>query len=139
MSWFRKKSKESPQEIIPPESVVCQHHYKDFGWYLKNTHKLDEYHNTLKYTIQIIAPYVCIHCKHREDRILSVYEVIRREQFESLVEDLEKNFPKLREPAIVEDEINDFQLIDAEYLKIAAQLFPNRNLSRWEEQKIDNK
>lgn len=139
MGWFCKKQKDSSQRLISPQPTTCQHHYKDFGWYLKNTHIVDSYGNSVKYTTQIVAPYVCIHCKHREDRILNIYEVRRKEQFEFLVADLAKDFPKLRTKAIIEDEINDFQLIDAEYLKIAAQLFPDRNFSRWEDKNFDNK
>lgn len=116
MSLFRRKQKENtPPQIPPPKE--CNHKWKDFDWYID----FKIYQHTLNYTIY--EPYVCIHCKERKDVALERENV---KGFNSNKEALEyvgsiiNKYPKIKDRAIIEDEIHDTQLIDREYLKYAA-------------------
>lgn len=112
--FFRKKN-ETIKEVVPPE---CDHKWKDFKWYIRVDRPLDSY------TLKILEPYVCIHCKKRKDIVLFQEQIRGREQVDKRVEELVSFYKDyLQDIAILEDEINDFQLVDRDYLKIAENLY----------------
>ena len=43
-----------------------------------------------------------------------------------LLDDVRKKYPKIKDRAFVEDEINDMQLVDREYIKYASMVLGSR-------------
>ena len=62
MCWFFKRKK--------VEEYKCRHTWKDFPWYYNATY----YRDTKTLKANIIAPYVCIHCKEQHNEILKSVE-----------------------------------------------------------------
>lgn len=118
--WYdQRKSKRHNTSIPEPVSPLpCEHKWKDFDWYL--IYNIDG--RLLDYTIY--EPYVCIHCKERKDIALehkNIYFDSNKAAY-IYIETLNEQYPNIKSRAIVEDEINDAQLVDREYLKIAEWL-----------------
>lgn len=115
------RKKKSTQSQLPNQPVVlpCNHKWEDFDWYIN----FSVNGKTLEYAI--FEPYVCIHCKERKDVILEGTTSITASSNEAAWSELEKiksRYPKIKDRAIVEDEINDAQLVDREYIRIAKWL-----------------
>ena len=110
-----------PQPESPPKKV-CDHKWTDIQdedgdcWYIE--YDIDG--KTLTYTIY--QPYVCIHCKARKDVVMEGSTVSFSKQSEAWDElnEIKKRYPQIRLRALVEDKINDFQLIDRDYLRYAS-------------------
>ena len=122
MKLFKKK--EEPEQIKPPE---CRHKWRDFPWYIDSTY----YTNGVQ-VAEVVEPYVCIHCKKRKDVTLDSYRWEHLKNYNQgcdLVSSVEETYSgKIKPRAEVEDMINDFQLVDREYLEIAASLFSGRGI-----------
>ena len=100
--WKRKKKE-------------CQHKYKDFDWYITSNYYIDSHILSIK----IIEPYVCIFCGNRIDKELHTYETVcNREEIDEKVNTFIKPYQsRLKVRAFVEDEINDFILVDKDYIE----------------------
>ena len=111
--WPFKKKKEVKARVLPPKK--CEHKYKDFDWYITSNYYLNT--NILK--IEIIEPYVCIFCGNRIDKVLHTYETVcDKDKINKKVKDfIEPYQSKLKERAFIEDEINDFILVDKDYIE----------------------
>ena len=114
--WNRKKKKEIP--IVPPP---CKHHWKDFPWYWHG--EWTERVNLLQFSVY--EPYVCIHCKERQDK--KIYErnsfYADKDEAQAWVDDfIERHKKYFESRVIIEDMIADMQLVDREYLEIYASL-----------------
>lgn len=114
MFGFRREKPGSAEPVKPP----CNHKWKDFDWYLT----YDIIGRSLKY--QIYEPYVCIHCKKRKDISLESGTATTSSYKDALetLNIIKERYPKIKDRAIVEDEINDAQLVDREYLKYASMV-----------------
>lgn len=102
--------------IIDTE-IVCNHKWKDFKWYYDATYNYSS--NAL--TCTIYEPYVCIYCKQRKDVKLEEWTKakISFEDAQKEVEKIkEKYYDYLGPKALIEDEINDFIMVDRDFLKI---------------------
>ena len=123
MWWPFKKKKPVPAVSEPPpcrdkwqDSPRISRFYFDYG------------KGTLK--VEIWEPYVCIYCKKRENRKLieDWYSDISGEKIDKLIEEYKQKYKEhCKHEAVVEDEINDFQLVDREWLEIANMLRKSRN------------
>ena len=122
MRWFKRKEKAEEIPAIP--EYHCSHRWKDFDWYIEGTWQSDS--NTV--SMRIIEPYVCIHCKERKN--VTLQEATRCDirslrEAQSEADEWVKLFgDRVKEQAIVEDQINDFQLVDRAALEIARRLDP---------------
>jgi len=125
MGLFGFKQLPTPHPVSPPPKV-CNHKWTDIKdadgnemWYLNFDIDND---GVLRY--RIIEPYICIHCKERKDVVLEDNRIrltSNRKCWEH-IEELRELYPQIKERAIVEDAVHDFQLIDRNYLRIAAQV-----------------
>lgn len=117
-------SRPEPKPVAPPPRV-CQHKWTDVRdddgnemWYMV------VYTNGCKLDYTIKEPYVCIHCKERKDVPLESKTITYKSKdglSEGLATIMQK-YPQIKDRAIVEDAVNDMQLIDRNYLRIAAQV-----------------
>jgi hypothetical protein len=113
MCWFFKRKK--------VEEYKCRHTWKDFPWYYNATY----YRDTKTLKASIIAPYVCIHCKERTDRLLFEHESYYKSYDEAngyVTHFKEKYAEHMADRVVIEDMIADMQLVDREYLQIAEAL-----------------
>jgi hypothetical protein len=120
--WLFKKKERLPEPIEPPP---CKHKYQDFPMYLV----LSYYSNIQKAIIGVYEPYVCIYCKKRINRCLeeTEYGQVDYEAATALLALKQKELgDKVKPQFEVEDMVNDFQLVDREWLKLAA-LVRNKN------------
>jgi len=64
---------------------------------------------------------VCIHCHKREDMMLEngTRSLLPSEKFKDVLNDIQSTYPRIRNRAEIEDEINDDIKVDREYLKWA--------------------
>ena len=103
----------------------CNHIWKDFDWYTESTY----YAEDKLISIRIIEPYVCVRCKKRKDvtfRNLDTYVKSYEESME-ILEDFKKLYKnRIKDRAFIEDEINDFQLVDRETLEMLRKLNPSK-------------
>lgn len=116
--WPFKKKKPAPTVITPPP---CKHKWQDFPWIIR--FYFDYGKGTLK--VEIWEPYVCIYCKERKNRKLveDWYTDVPSEQIDKLMAEYKEKYKEhCQNEAIVEDQINDFQLVDREWLEIANML-----------------
>lgn len=123
MGIFKKKVETS--EYKPR---TCDHKWTDIRidgeecWYVDSI--LDG--NKVQYSI--IEPYVCIHCKQRKDVVLAqqttsfTTKTAAYDYYDKLRKDLKKQYPQIKDRAIVEDKISDVQLVDRDYLRVAAMV-----------------
>lgn len=113
--WPFKKKKESVAET----PLKCNHKWQDFRWILEVS-----YANRMLH-IKIWEPYVCIYCKERKNVKIGdgYYENVSRKEADEIIDDVREKYKNyIEEEAIVEDEINDFQLVDRQWLEIAYAL-----------------
>ena len=112
-------SRNKPKLIDPPP---CKHKWQDFPWIF--TYVYDTRPGGGLY-ITITEPYVCIYCKKRKNVVLleETYHGIGKKEMLQIIRDKQEEYKDHIKPeAIVEDMINDFQLVDREWLKIAYAL-----------------
>lgn len=114
--WPFKKKPEPPALIeLPP----CKHKWQDFPAYLDYGRE----DSVLK--IWIKEPYVCIYCKKRVDKLLvnDTFYGISQSRADELLTRYRKDYASLLKPVgIVEDMVNDYQLVDREWLDITRRL-----------------
>ena len=125
MCFFKKK--ESQTTIVKASPKPCDHKYREFLWYKEMTY----YSRQRSMIFSMYKPYVCIHCRNRKDVKLLEIERIDlswEEALEVSKEYVQTYIDKLRPKAFIEEQIADFQLIDREYLKVAQQCFPDREI-----------
>lgn len=108
--------KKNIQEPIQPQP--CNHKWKDFNWYL------DYSYDSCNLDYRIIEPYVCTICHERKNVVLSNrhIELSSHREIKDKLSKLYATFPKLRHEEEVEDEINDFIMVDRQYLAILEAL-----------------
>jgi len=124
LPWGNKPVQEPPRPI----SIVkaCEHKWKDFDWYLPtNIEKISQYKYVLRYSM--VEPYVCIHCHERKNITLESSSITFAGQdayrdLNKFIESLTQRYPKIKDRAVVEDAVNDEQLVDREYIRIAEWL-----------------
>ena len=113
--WPFKKKEQLPELIEP---LPCKHKYQDFPWYLSLSYDAV----AEKAKIAVYEPYVCIYCKKRIDKFLEVTEygdVNYKFALELLHKRREELGDKVKPQCDVEDMVNDFQLVDREWLELA--------------------
>lgn len=106
----------------------CNHKYKDFPWYIVTKKNIN---NT--YSVEIKEPYVCVICKNRIDKELSRKTFSWESDFDTEVQDIKEVYgDKIKSAVEVEDMVNDFQLVDKQFLetyaysqKITEEIFKN--------------
>lgn len=115
--WNKKYIGETPvQPMIPERPRECDHKWKDFSWYDSTTY----YEDNKVIRVDIYEPYVCCKCGKRDNRLLErvdIYAENYQEACAKVESFLEKYKDCMKPRAFLEDEINDFQLVDREYLK----------------------
>lgn len=112
---FKKKE---PEPVLT-EPLPCKHKYQDFPWYLSMTY----YSDSRRAFIRVYEPYVCIYCKKRINKCLeeTEYGNVDYECVEALLNEKRKELgDKVKPQCEIEDMVNDFQLVDREWLKLAA-------------------
>ena len=115
---FKKK-----ERYKEPEAEKCRHKWQDFQWILAVN-----YTNKILH-MRIWEPYVCIYCKERKNITIEegYYENVSRKEADEIIEEIKEKYKDyLEEEAIVEDQINDFQLVDRQWLEIANALRNSR-------------
>lgn len=117
--FFRKKKAE-PEPKSEPLILQHTHKFKDYHWYIEANY----YPERNEYEVNIIEPYVCIHCKERMNkRLVHIYKPGSVKQMEDCINDMfEKYKDYILPKPIVEDQINDDIYVDRTYLKIAETL-----------------
>ena len=115
----RKRKDSVPVPYTPPEKT-CDHKWKDFNWFIA----YDDIPVNGVVTYTIYEPYVCIHCKELKEVILETGQFRARgmEDVEKKINKIREKYPLIKPIAIVQDEINDLQLVDRDYLRIASQV-----------------
>ena len=115
---FSRRGGSSKSEGPPP----CPHTWKDFPWYINFVY--NTYTSELK--VCIYEPYVCVHCKKREDICLDTYvrtNIPSVEKAREEVSKIEKNLEGHTKPRVlVEDMINDYIYVDREKLGIIEKI-----------------
>lgn len=114
----KKKVVEAPVVI---ENPVCNHHWRDFQWYIVPHWYKDKH----KAVIAIYEPYVCIHCKERQDKLLErvvVYDIENAQKYGDALQKVYDTYDEVVPRAMVENSILDTQLVDRQYLKFSEQL-----------------
>lgn len=94
----------------------CNHKYQDFPPFIFYNWSDG---NPGTYSIRIIESYVCPYCKERIDKTLEEHKGTSsnaEEDAEKIINNLKKKHPEIREKFEVEDMINDFILVDREYM-----------------------
>ena len=117
---FKKKKK---QEVKIEFDEKCNHKWQDFSWVLC----VEYYDRTLR--VKIFEPYVCIYCKERKNMLIetTICKDISKKEANDIVEGIKEQYKdQLKPEAIVEDEINDFQLVDRQWLEYAYALRNSR-------------
>ena len=120
---FKNKKPPDPQLEFAP---VCHHKWQEFPWYIEGLFVYkDSNHDYGSETISIYKPYVCVHCKKRKDVLLQELKNahIHVDEADKWLDETKKSYKNYIESrAIVESKINDFQLVDHEYLAIIESL-----------------
>lgn len=135
MFQFLRKKKPEQEITIPELPKECIHKWRDFAWYINDSYDF----STGYLKIEIIEPYVCIHCKKRENvSLVSIkWNGLTGEEIRDKIKAYDERYAdKLRPRAEIEDEINDFQRVDRLYLQIADSLWPDRRIMPSEEQSV---
>lgn len=117
--WFKKKQLKAETEKLPAENI-CNHKFRDFNWYMLYNYELE----TNKYEIKIYEPYVCILCKHREDKLLERITGFGSKELDKKRDEMFHIYPKLKGISEVQDEINDMLMVDPYYLDAYYKLHP---------------
>ena len=110
--WW-KKDTDSAQvaTIFTPK---CNHTWQDFPWYITQSFS----DGTSE--IEIMEPYVCIHCGERMNKTLSYRKSTMtsiNDHYKRIRETEEKFSDQLKPQAIVEDMIFDMMYVDREKLE----------------------
>ncbi len=122
---FSKMGAPEPDPIKPP-ARACQHKWTDIKdddgndlWYMEVS-----VYNDGDYKYEVVEPYVCIHCKERKDVVLEKrsWHVDSVNDAWNELKKIRKKYPQIKDRAIVENAINDLQLVDRHYLRIAANV-----------------
>ena len=121
MGFFSRKTKENPEPAKQPE---CNHKYIDFGWYVKQVYRPQ---CGDCYRVQVCEPYVCVLCKHREDRVLNEWGYAYYKDQQEMVKRLMKD-DRINDALDIEDKILDMQMLDPYYLNAYYQLYPERKV-----------
>ena len=106
----------------------CNHKYKDFPWYIE----IEEDTNG-SYSVKIKEPYVCVICKNRIDKKLYGKTLNYRSDLDDKVYEIKETYGnQIKSTAEIEDMVNDFQLVDKQFLetyeysqKITEEIFKN--------------
>ena len=109
--WFNKKQR---QELQKPVSEECQHKWMDFPAYI--VFKADNSMQT--YEVRIVEPYVCIHCKKRDNITLECRQG-KTSNATGIMDEIVKEFEQynfVKPKPVVEDMVTDFQKVDRNYL-----------------------
>ena len=128
MAFWNKK--EVQTKVVEKDPVVeipipkCFHTWKDFPAYIK-----EKYENG-KSILEVVEPYICVHCKEREN--VSLYTEtetgLSRSEHDKKREDWEYKYRKILQPRIiVEDMINDEIRLDPIKLAIIEKLRGAKN------------
>lgn len=115
--WFFKRKKRSDETPVAPP--ICMHKWKDFPWYITYTC------NGRNLEVNIKEPYVCIYCKDRQDKNLMSFSCVvsNVEDRDKTIEEIKEKYKEYLQPkAIVEDMVNDFQMVDRQWLEFAERL-----------------
>ena len=128
MGLFSRKNKSSPP---PAKESHCNHKFIDFGWYVKEVYCSD---CGDAYRVQVCEPYVCVLCKHREDRVLNTWAYHYPQEQKEMVRHLLRD-NRISDALEVEDKIADMQMIDPFYLDAYYQLHPERKVDSDEDKK----
>ena len=120
-SFFTKnknKNLVTPDKNLELESPIstkekCNHKYQDFPpFFLYNW-------SDNEYSVKIVESYVCPYCKKRIDKILEERKGTSSHaemDGQEIINNLRKNHLEIKEKFEVEDMINDFILVDREYM-----------------------
>lgn len=112
-NFFRKKKEKN-------NASVCNHKYKDFPWY--TVYGGDESYRRNPW-LEIKEPYVCIKCKHREDKRLLRKEFSSIHARNAALDELQEKYSdKLMPLEQLNDMIYDMQLVDREYLDLLEEI-----------------
>lgn len=100
------------------KTPICLHKHKDFPWYVA----ISEYEHggyTHRYKVDVVEPYVCVHCGRRQNIVLIQYsDIMSKGEADNIAERLkEKYSDHIQDRAIVEDMVNDAILVDQQYLR----------------------
>lgn len=123
--FSRKRKKDSAWDDITTEPLVpmptleepkeCDHKWQDFPWYIEANYFSD----TQVFKCKVVEPYVCVHCKERRDKVLESYtrqfSMEEASDFVTKLQDMLGN--KILNRIEVEDKINDFIMVDRDYLR----------------------
>ena len=116
---FLDKNKNEERHSTP-QSPSCQHKFQDFPWYIESNMYTGNYPSQNCLTYRIIEPYVCVYCGERRNIILENRELTgySKTNMEKVINDLKETYAdRIKPEPIIEDMINDFKLVDVEYLK----------------------
>lgn len=112
---FKKKK----QPIVSSQEYKCKHLWKDFGFFYKSDYWPGDRYGEIK----VYEPYVCIFCKERKNILLATLEY-NHTSLEAMTvneEEVSKKY-NIKDRVLLEDEINDFQLVNREALELAVKL-----------------
>lgn len=121
--WNRKKTETvTPAEPIKPP---CIHTWIDFPWFIRHKWAPNSYGDKGISTLSVYEPYVCVHCKKRNDVLLyqeSEDGISVKRHWEKLKEWEEKYKDHIMPRPIVEDMINDAIYVDKGKIAIVAKM-----------------
>ncbi len=133
MAFWSRKKQTKPQTPVPNKDIIygpdlkkstCSHKNRDFHWYLEGSY------DAHKFVINVIEPYVCVWCGHRENRVLQTLRGTsdnpKQEMIEATKSLLDTYGDRIQPRALVEDEINDMQLVDRDYLRALSLVHPEK-------------
>lgn len=134
-SFFPKKQKQEKinSNFVLPTEEKCNHKYQDFPpFFLYNW-------SDNEYSVKIVESYVCPYCKKRIDKILEERKGTSSHaemDGQEIINNLRKNHPEIKEKFEVEDMINDFILVDREYMHWFHMLHGTQDPSNNEKKEI---
>lgn len=110
---FKKKSNK-PEKT----AKTCFHKYKDFPWYVAVTNYYKDSFSE-RWRVDIVEPYVCVHCGDRKDMVLAQYiDFYDKKSADKAANAIKIEYADhIQDKAIVEDMVNDTILVDQQYLK----------------------
>ena len=104
--------------LFKKKTPVCLHKHKDFPWYVAIS-KYEHGGYTYRYKVDVVEPYVCVHCGRRQDIVLIQYsDIMSKGEADNIAEKLKEKYSDyIQDRAIVEDMVNDTILVDQQYLR----------------------
>lgn len=133
--WNKKEVRTKTVEIDPVIEIPipkCIHTWKDFPAYIKEQYIGPKQESTL----EVVEPYVCVHCKERKNVTLytETETGLNRSEHNEKRESWERKYSKILKPRIiVEDMINDEIYLDPVKLAIVDKLRSTKNEEKQEE------